>query len=246
MRDRPGQEVHCLLVKSGACQEEQGFGMAYGDTVDPTSRVISVVLVGLITFLFGWLLISGLAIDIVKKAAEKLDVMNVDEPPPVEEPPPPPPDTKLPPPPPVVIPPSRFPPPSSAPPVQSIPEPPPLPPPPTPKYTPPAPPAPPASPDRSRALRSRGNEASWVTTDDYPSSALREEAEGVTGTRLSVGADGRVTNCEVTSSSGNGALDQAACRNLTRRARFEPALDRDGNPVAGSFPKRVRWQLPEN
>lgn len=85
-----------------------------------------------------------------------------------------------------------------------------------------------------------------MTTDDYPSSSLREEAEGVTGTRLSVGPDGRVTNCEVTSSSGNSALDQAACRNLLRRARFEPALDRDGNPVASTFPKRVRWQLPEN
>lgn len=56
--------------------------MAYGDTVDPTSRVISIVLVGLVTFLFGWLLVSGLAIDIVKQAVEKLDVMNVEEPPP--------------------------------------------------------------------------------------------------------------------------------------------------------------------
>lgn len=220
--------------------------MAYGDTVDPASRVISVVLVGLITFLFGWLLISGLAIDIVKKAAEKLDVMNVDEPPPIEEPPPPPPDTKLPPPPPVVIPPPKFAPPSNAPQVQSIPNPPPVQYLPSPTITPPAPPAPPATPDRSRPARSRGNENNWVTNDDYPPSAAREEAQGTTATRLGVGPDGRVTSCEVTSSSGNAALDQAACRNLTRRARFEPALDRDGNPVAGSFSRRVRWVLPED
>jgi protein TonB len=85
-----------------------------------------------------------------------------------------------------------------------------------------------------------------VTQDDYPASALREEAAGTTATRLSVGADGRVTACDITGSSGNASLDQAACRNLQRRARFEPALDRDGNPVASSFPKRIVWRLPEN
>ena len=220
--------------------------MAYGDSVDPKSRVVSVVLVGIITFLLGWLLVSGLAISVVKQVAKKLDVMDVQEPPPPEEPPPPPPpDNKMPPPPPIVIPKSPLPPPPSAPVIRDTT---PTPPPPAPPNIPPvaAPPAPPATPDRSRALRPRGREAEWVTTDDYPSSAIREEAEGTTGTRLGVGADGRVTSCEVTSSSGNAALDQAACRNLQRRARFEPALDRDGNPTASTYTKRVRWQLPEN
>ena len=58
--------------------------------------------------------------------------------------------------------------------------------------------------------------------------------------------DGRVTSCEVTGSSGNSALDQAACRNLQRRGRFEPALDRDGNPVASTYTKRVTWRLPQD
>lgn len=219
--------------------------MAYGDSVDPKSRVVSVVLVGIITFLLGWLLVSGLAINVVKQVAKKLDVMDVQEPPPPEEPPPPPPpDNKLPPPPPIVIPKSIIPPVAPVNVVQNaVPTPPPAPPPVIPPVT--APPAP-ATPDRSRALRPRGREAEWVTTDDYPSSAIREEAEGTTGTRLQVSAEGRVTSCEVTSSSGNAALDQAACRNLQRRARFEPALDRDGNPTASTYTKRVRWQLPEN
>ena len=85
-----------------------------------------------------------------------------------------------------------------------------------------------------------------MTTDDYPPSSLREEAQGTTATRISVGPDGRVTDCQVTGSSGNAALDQAACRNIQRRARFEPALDRDGNPTASSYSKRVRWQLTAN
>ena len=63
---------------------------------------------------------------------------------------------------------------------------------------------------------------------------------------VAVGPDGRVTSCEVTGSSGNSALDQAACRNLQRRGRFEPALDRDGNPVASTYTKRVVWRLPQD
>lgn len=227
-------------------EEEHGCRMAYGDTVDPKSRVISVILVGIITFLLGWLLVSGLAIDVVKQIAEKLDVVDVQEPPPPEEPPPPPPENKLPPPPPVVVPPS---------PIRSI-SPnvitntvstPPPPQPPTPIITPPAPPAPPApppTPDRSRPLSPRGDAGSWVTNDDYPPSAIREEAQGTTGVSLSVGADGRVTGCSVTASSGNAALDQAACRNIQRRARFNAALDRDGNPTSSTYTRRVRWQLP--
>ncbi len=215
--------------------------MAYGDTVDPKSRVISAVLVGVITFLLGWLLVSGLAIKAVEKLIEKLDVIEIEEPPPPEvPPPPPPPDNKLPPPPRVTLPPPLFAPISDS----------------APRFTPPPPPqqqptpyvAPPpvvAAPSQARGPQPRGRDSTWVTTDDYPSSAIREESEGTTATRLSIGADGRVTSCDVTSSSGNSSLDQAACRNLIRRARFDPALDRDGNPISSSFSKRVRWVLPD-
>ena len=69
--------------------------MAYGDSVDPKSRVVSIVMVGVITFLLGWLLVSGLAIDVAKKAIQKLDVVDIQEPPPPEEPPPPLPELEL-------------------------------------------------------------------------------------------------------------------------------------------------------
>ncbi len=225
--------------------------MAYGDSVDPKSRVVSIVLVGIITFLLGWLLVSGLAIEAVKKVAEQLDVMDVEEPEvPEEPPPPPPPDNELPPPPPVVIPKSIIPPLNNQNVIRDAVDTPPPPQPPTPIITPPAPPAPPAAPpptpDRSRAASPRGNAQSWVTTDDYPSSAQREGVEGTTGTRMSIGADGRVTDCQVTSSSGNTALDNAACSNLRRRARYNPALDRDGNPTTSTATRNVRWQLPED
>ena len=59
-----------------------------------------------------------------------------------------------------------------APVIQSVPVlPPPLPPAPT---APPAPPPPPA-PVVSKAAGAKGNPANWITNDDYPSRALRDE-----------------------------------------------------------------------
>ena len=96
----------------------------------------------------------------------------------------------------------------------------------------------------SKGATPRGNPGSWATTDDYPSRALREEREGVTRFSVTVDARGRVSNCQVTGSSGHPDLDEAACRAITRRARFEPATDGNGDPTTGSYSNSVRWQIP--
>ena len=216
--------------------------MAYGDNVDPKNRVVAIVLVGLLTAVLGYGLVNGLNISIVKKIAEKLDVADAEEPPPPEKPPPPPPpDNKLPPPPPVVTPPSPIPPPSTANQIQSVPTPPPAPPPQV--YTPPAPPAPPATPDMSKPASPKGSPSRWVTNDDYPPSAQRQEREGTTGFRLTIGPDGKATGCTVTSSSGHSDLDDTACKLMVRRSKFNPAVDRNGNPTAGSWASRFTWKI---
>ncbi|QJQ32445.1 TonB family protein [Sphingomonas lacunae] len=102
----------------------------------------------------------------------------------------------------------------------------------------------PAIVDRSREAAPRGNPARWVSTSDYPASALRAGTEGTTHINLTIGPEGRVTRCDITQSSGDAALDGAACAALQRRARFTPALDRDGNPSTGSYTTRIRWQIP--
>ena len=84
-----------------------------------------------------------------------------------------------------------------------------------------------------------------MLTEDYPQKAIREGAEGVAGFRVVVGSDGRVDACEITRSSGNAELDAATCKNVTRRARFEPATNGDGQKVVGSYSSTVRWQLPD-
>ncbi|MCX7282596.1 MAG: TonB family protein [Novosphingobium sp.] len=103
------------------------------------------------------------------------------------------------------------------------------------------------SPTASFAVRAavpRGSPGSWVSDRDYPSAAIREEREGLTRFRLSIGTDGRVTGCEIIGLSGSADLDAATCAKVTSRARFAPASGSDGLPTVGSYSGSVRWVLP--
>lgn len=116
----------------------------------------------------------------------------------------------------------------------------------TPTLPPPEPPAAfiPPKP-RPVAVKPRGNPGGWVTNEDYPAAALRNEEQGRTAFRLDIGADGRPTACSITASSGSAALDGAACRLLMRRAKFVPGRDEDGVAVGGTYANSFRWQIPE-
>ena len=222
--------------------------MAYSDQKMSGGKIGAMVIVALIHVALGYAFVTGLATNFVKKAAEKLNTFDVEEPPPPppDEPPPPPPDIPMTPPP-VVSPPPIVQ--SPTPPVQiaTVPTPPPVFVP-TPVVAPPAPPAPapPAPSVVSKAAGAKGDEASWITNDDYPPSSIRAEEEGTTAITWTINAQGRAENCRVTQSSGSSALDQAACRALTRRARYSPALDQAGNPMATTKSRRVKWVLPQN
>ena len=79
--------------------------------------------------------------------------------------------------------------------------------------------------------------------ENYPSRALRMEEEGRVSLTVTVGNLGRVTQCRITRSSGSVILDQAACDGVTRYARFEPALGRDGDPVEGEWSTTVNYEI---
>lgn len=83
-----------------------------------------------------------------------------------------------------------------------------------------------------------------ITDDDYPASALRDQAEGQVRLRLAVGADGRVTGCTIDMSSGHAALDSTSCSLAQRRLRFVPAQDAAGRNVAGEATRSVSWRRP--
>jgi protein TonB len=206
------------------------------------NKIIAIILVALIHVAVGYALITGLAFSAVRKAIERVTTVDINEPPPPppDTPPPPQPDT----PPPPVAPPPPISISVAPPPIQVQPN---IPPPaPVIRIVPPAaPPAPPPPRFTPKGAQPRGNPGSWATTDDYPSRALREEKEGVTRFTVQVSPEGRVTSCSVTGSSGTPELDDAACRAITRRARFNPATNGEGQPVAGTYSNSVRWQIPK-
>jgi protein TonB len=106
------------------------------------------------------------------------------------------------------------------------------------------PPAPPAA-KWVEPARARANLASYVSDEDYPSSAVRNEEQGTTRFRLAVGTDGRVKDCSVTSSSGSSALDSTTCRLMKQRAKFTPARNSDGEATSDTVTSAIRWVLPQ-
>jgi TonB family protein len=85
----------------------------------------------------------------------------------------------------------------------------------------------------------------WITGSDYRSSMISAGVEGRVGFRLVVNITGRSDSCEIAESSGNPELDQLTCTLVTRRARFRPAIDAEGNEVPGVFEGSVNWTIPD-
>jgi len=91
----------------------------------------------------------------------------------------------------------------------------------------------------------RNDPAAWLSANDYRPNWIRRELTGLARFRLEIAANGRVTDCTVTGSTGHGVLDTATCKLVTQRARFEPARGETGEAVASSYSGAVLWQLPE-
>ena len=221
--------------------------MAYADQQMSGNRVVAIIIVALIHVAIGYALVTGLAYSAAKKLVERVTTVDIEEPPPPEEePPPPPPEPDTAPPPPVAPPPpinvsvapppiqvqTNIPPPA---PVARI----------VPPAAPPAPPPPPPPPPSPARPASPDNQARWARRiqENYPSRAIRDEIEGRVGVRVTIDAEGRVSACSVTSSSGSSILDEAACEGMQRYARYNPALNAAGDPTTGSATTTIVYQL---
>lgn len=207
--------------------------MAYADQSMSGNKVTALIIVALLHVVLIYALVTGLAYEGVKKVIQRVTTVDIKEEVKKEEPPPPPPKVKAPPPPPVAPPPKINV--AVAPPqIQTVTTPPPAPPPIV--LAPPAPVPPPPKP-----AAPKGNPGNWVTPNDYPSRALREERTGTTAFRVTISEDGRVADCQITSSSGHADLDQATCDKVRARARFRPPSEGYGN----TWSSRVRWVIPD-
>ena len=207
------------------------------------NRTLAIIFVLVIQFGLGYAIVTGLAYNVIKKAAQDLKTFDVEEQPPPPEPPPPPPKDM-----PKVPPPPMTPPPlvrvnTAPPPIQVVeaPQPPPIPP----VVQAPPPPAPPPPPRKVQSAQSaKGDLRTLFSADDYPASAQASGAEGTSQASITIGPDGRVASCNIIRSSGNSALDSATCNIIRRRAKFVPARDSNGNATTDTITTPpITWRL---
>jgi len=100
---------------------------------------------------------------------------------------------------------------------------------------PPAPPTPEPPPRRNCIY-------SYFSTDDYPRDARRRHQEGTTRFAITIGTNGRISNCRIVESSGVASLDEATCRIVRERVRYTPA--RDSPWPAGGVRRRPPSRSP--
>lgn len=84
--------------------------------------------------------------------------------------------------------------------------------------------------------------AAIFSSNDYPNRAANRGAIGEVRALTSVDSFGRVTDCRILRSSGHADLDAATCASIRKRARFTPALDKAGKPMASPYLFTTRWQ----
>jgi protein TonB len=76
---------------------------------------------------------------------------------------------------------------------------------------------------------------------NFPKSVAAAGVGGTASVLYVVAPSGRVTDCEVTRSSGNPAFDDAVCDLIVKRYRYEPARDAEGRPVESMVEENHSW-----
>lgn len=84
-----------------------------------------------------------------------------------------------------------------------------------------------------------------IETYDYPQESLAKREEGIVQITYIVGTDGRISNCDISRSSGYPALDKRSCELMVERYVYEPATDASGQKIPTQSVTYISWKLPE-
>lgn len=82
-----------------------------------------------------------------------------------------------------------------------------------------------------------------IKGSDIPDAILDTGFRGVVGVRYRVETNGRVSGCTIARSSGNAVMDQATCRAIEKRFRYDPWRDASGRPVPSTVLRDQQWDI---
>ena len=88
-----------------------------------------------------------------------------------------------------------------------------------------------------------GEPGSWLRSNDYPAEMLGQLMGGLVQFRLDISETGLISGCHIQSRTNPDAFADLSCKLISRRGRFNPALDRNGKPVRSYYVSSVRWQI---
>ena len=85
------------------------------------------------------------------------------------------------------------------------------------------------------ATPAMGDVRGIFSPSDYPNEALQRGQHGEVQFMLLIDEKGKVAECDILKPSGIPALDGMGCQVIRQRAKFKPALDRQGKPMRSTF-----------
>lgn len=88
-----------------------------------------------------------------------------------------------------------------------------------------------------------GNPGTWASSNDYPTDMLRQGGNGLVQFRLDISETGSIAGCHIQARTNPDAFADLSCKMISKRGRFNPALDRNGKPIKSYFVSTVRWKM---
>ncbi len=74
---------------------------------------------------------------------------------------------------------------------------------------------------------------------DYPPRMAERHMPGLVNIRLSIDETGKITGCSIQMPLSDPAFEESSCADIQRAFQFEPALDKDGKPIASYWITKV-------
>lgn len=78
---------------------------------------------------------------------------------------------------------------------------------------------------------------------DYPPAMLQKSMPGLVNVRLAINETGKITACHIQMPLSDPVFEESSCADIEHLLDFDPALDKDGKPIASYWVTRVHFQL---